>query len=286
DSSNPQSRQGFFPAARLRRGLVVTPEAPGPSVDPAARIEDEASVKGADKALVGGQCIYLAVALDVPLPGLFDYSHPVPVAPGTRVLVSFGSRRMIGMVWALRAAPAIEADRVKPIEAVLADLPPMPADWMRLAAFAASYYHRPLGEVLLPVLPAALRKPSAYLGPRAAGGPVQRADRRPNVRRRRSDEAGAGGDAGAETVAPDAAAIPMLNAEQSDAWEQLRTMTAPDSGPGVALLHGVTGSGKTELYLRLAAEVLTAGRQVLLLVPEINLTPQLEQIVRGRLGRV
>ncbi|MER1968016.1 primosomal protein N' [Castellaniella sp. GW247-6E4] len=228
-----------------------------------------------------GQCIYLAVALDVPLPGLFDYVHDVPVVPGTRVLVSFGPRRMIGMVWAQREAPAIEAGRVKAIEAVLDDLPPMPADWMRMADFAAGYYHRPLGEVLLPVLPASLRKPSAYLGPRAAGGPVRRADRRPGRARAWGGESPAA--AGTDTVAP---IPPVLNAEQSAAWQDLRGMMSAQPGPGLALLHGVTGSGKTELYLRLAAEALAQGRQVLLLVPEINLTPQLEHIVRGRLGNV
>uniref|UniRef100_UPI00334235C2 primosomal protein N' n=1 Tax=Castellaniella defragrans TaxID=75697 RepID=UPI00334235C2 len=249
---------------------------------------DEAAVKSPIEVSGGDGCIYLAVALDVPLPGLFDYTHGAPVAPGTRVLVSFGRRRMVGMVWAVREAPAIEAGRVKAIEAVLDDLPPMPADWMRLAEFAANYYHRPLGEVLLPILPASLRKPSAYLGPRAAGGPVRRADRRPGLARAR------GGDAVAESgaVVPQAVEdsndfpAPELNAEQSAALRDLRALATSGAATGVALLHGVTGSGKTELYLRLAADALAAGRQVLLLVPEINLTPQLEQIVRGRLGQV
>lgn len=240
----------------------------------------------------------MAVALDVPLPGLFDYSHTAPVAPGTRVLVSFGRRQMIGMVCALRDAPQVEPARVKPIEAVLDDLPPMSADWMRLAEFAANYYHRPLGEVLLPTLPASLRKPSAYTGARAAGGPVQRADRRPGKRRVRGQdvteplpypvsEAGFTVVAAGSTAATESAQAPALNAEQETALHALRAMVSgKDAGPGVALLHGVTGSGKTELYLRLAADVLAQGRQVLLLVPEINLTPQLEQIVRQRLGAV
>ena len=258
----------------------------GQGLGQARAVAGETPADAATPAGVGGQCIYLAVALDVPLPGLFDYSHDVPVTPGTRVLVSFGSRRMVGMVWARREAPAIDADRVKPIEAVLDDLPPMPDDWMRLADFAAGYYHRPLGEVLLPILPASLRKPSAYLGPRAAGGPVRRADRRPG----RAAHGGLAHPGSAVAVEGDAAVdavpvVPELTDEQSAAWQALRTMTAADAAPGVALLHGVTGSGKTELYLRLAADVLATGRQVLLLVPEINLTPQLEQIVHGRLGQ-
>ncbi|MGB6242924.1 MAG: primosomal protein N' [Castellaniella sp.] len=212
--------------------------------------------------------VYLAVALDVPLPGLFDYSHDTPVAPGVRVRVMFGRRAMVGMVWAVREQPAVSADRVRPIEAVLDDLPPMPADWLRLADFAAQYYHRPLGEVLLPVLPPPLRKPAAYTGARSAGGPVCRADRRPGTARLGQRD---------ESVQTQV----TLTAGQQTALDQLQGLLA--AGKGVALLHGVTGSGKTELYLRLARQVLDQGRQVLILVPEINLTPQLEHIVRTQL---
>ncbi|WP_368649422.1 primosomal protein N' [Castellaniella ginsengisoli] len=238
--------------------------------------------------------VYLAVALDVPLPGLFDYSHDRPVPPGVRVRVMFGRRAMVGMVWAVRDAPGVAADRVRPIEAVLDDVPPMPADWLRLAEFAAHYYHRPLGEVLLPVLPPSLRRPAAYTGARSAGGPVCRADRRPGTSRaarKRKGGAGAGavdaaaGENAAACLASDPAREgegPALTAAQACALEGLQDLL--ETGSGVALLHGVTGSGKTELYLRLARRVLAAGRQVLLLVPEINLTPQLEHSVRARLG--
>lgn len=208
---------------------------------------------------------YLGIALDVPLPGLFDYWHVEPVPCGVRVLVAFGRRVMIGMVCEVLDAPRVEVSRVRAIESVLDDLPPMPQDWMRLTAFAARYYHRSMGEVLMPALPASLRKPSAYLGSRAAGGPVCRADRRP------------GTSAKAQTRASESPA-PELNAEQQAALQALLALKI-----GVTVLHGVTGSGKTEVYLRLAQHVLAQGRQVLLLVPEINLTPQLEQSVRSRL---
>ncbi|MBV2180735.1 MAG: primosomal protein N' [Castellaniella sp.] len=212
--------------------------------------------------------VYLAVALDVPLPGLFDYSHVAPVEPGVRVRVTFGRRVMVGMVWAVREQPGVPADRVRPIESVLDDLPPMPADWLRLAEFAARYYHHPLGEVLLPALPPPLRKPAAYTGARSAGGPVSRADRRPRAAKSKP--------AGVSPVEP-----PPLTPAQGAAMDSLQALMG--DGRGIALLHGVTGSGKTELYLRLARQVLAQGRQVLLLVPEINLTPQLEQVVAGRL---
>ncbi|WP_066454835.1 primosomal protein N' [Castellaniella caeni] len=229
--------------------------------------------------------VYLAVALDVPLPGLFDYAHDVPVAPGVRVRVMFGRRAMIGMVWAVRQQPQVAPDKVRAIESVLDDLPPLPDDWLRLAGFAARYYHHPLGEVVLPALPPSLRKPSAYTGARSAGGPVCRADRRPGGRQPRHAASAPGTVAGAEAAvgSPDAARgqAPQLTAHQQAALARLQTLLS--GGHGVALLHGVTGSGKTELYLRLAQQVLAQGRQVLLLVPEINLTPQLEQVVRDRL---
>lgn len=226
--------------------------------------------------------VYLAVALDVPLPGLFDYAHDRPVAPGVRVRVMFGRRAMVGMVWAVRSAPGVAADRVRPIEAMLDDLPPMPDDWLRLVEFAAHYYHRPLGEVALPVLPPPLRKPAAYTGARSAGGPVCRADRRPGLSRGGRGKPKEGGTEPSRDAQARDGAMPSLTDAQARALEGLRDLAA--SGAGVALLHGVTGSGKTELYLRLARQVLEAGRQVLLLVPEINLTPQLENSVRMRLG--
>ncbi|TAN27170.1 MAG: primosomal protein N' [Castellaniella sp.] len=237
---------------------------------------------------------YLAVALDVPLPGLFDYSHDTPLARGVRVQVMFGRRAMIGMVWETRSQPEVAPDRVKPITAALDDLPPLPGDWLRLAEFAARYYHRPLGEVLLPVLPPPLRKPSAYSGTRAAGGPVLRADRADQRHQRtratqlhKTPATSAAQSADIPTPGPHRppppanAAVPILTGSQEQALNELQSLLR--DGKGVALLHGITGSGKTELYLRLAQQVLNQGRQVLMLVPEINLTPQLERVVRDRL---
>jgi len=232
--------------------------------------------------------VYLAVALDVPLPGLFDYSHHDIVSPGVRVRVRFAHRHLVGMVCEVRERPGIDPARVHAIEAVLDDLPPMPADWMRLARFAAAYYHRPPGEVLLPVLPASLRRPAAYTGPRASGGPVARADRRPRARKAPRDATSPGqNDAPPVPLGAPAGQTPVLTEAQARALNILQAMLAACAGHGdaarVALLHGITGSGKTELYLRMAALCLAHGQQVLILVPEINLTPQLEQLVRARL---
>src|SRR5690606_4418529 len=165
---------------------------------------------------------WLRVALDVPLPGLFDYRAHQPVPAGTRVIVPFGRRKLIGLVLEVADEPAIQPHLVKPIEQVLDDLPPMPEDWLRLARFAAQYYQRPVGEVVLPTLPASLRKVSAYQGKRSAGGPVKRSD----------------ASAGATPAPIEPAAVPVLNAAQEGAAEAVCEL----QGCKTVLLHGFTGS--------------------------------------------
>jgi len=247
----------------------------------------------------GGEWAWVRVALDVPLPGLFDYRAPAGTQAGQRVIVPFGRREMVGVVIETPAAPALPAEQVKDVVQILDDLPPFPEDWLKLAAFAADYYQRPLGEVMLPALPGPLRKPAAYQGVRAAGGPVARLDAkaaraakpaRKGRSKKKSGEAQelapTSSEAEASLVPPaeavtDAAAIvlPALNSAQQEAVDALQEL----AGFKPVLLHGVTGSGKTEVYLRAAERVLRQGRQVMLLVPEINLTPQLEQVFRRRL---
>lgn len=208
---------------------------------------------------------WVRVALDVPLRGLFDYRWHTRVQPGTRVIVPFGRRKLVGVVVDMPAEPSIAPELIKPIDQVLDDTAPLSGDWLRLASFAANYYQRPLGEVMLPALPAALRKVSAYQGKRSAGGPVQRMRRR------------AGKSVAAATRAD---APPQLNSEQAHAVEAIGKL----QGHKTVLLYGVTGSGKTEVYLHVAQAALARGKQVLFLVPEINLTPQFEQSLRARLA--
>ncbi|TAL77919.1 MAG: primosomal protein N' [Burkholderiaceae bacterium] len=208
-------------------------------------------------------CFWLRVALDVPLAGLFDYRASQPVAPGTRVIVPFGRRRLVGVVVETPDVPEFDAEQVREIDQVLDDTPPFQAGWIRMARFAAQYYQRPLGEVMLPALPAGLRKVTSYQGKRSAGGPVQRIDKRAAPR--------------AEPV--QAGEVPELNDEQQAAVQVIEAL----QGYQAVLLHGVTGSGKTEVYLRVAQAALDKGGQVLFMVPEINLTPQLEQSLRTRL---
>lgn len=212
--------------------------------------------------------IVVRVALDVPLPGFFDYCTAQGVEVGQRVLVPFGRRQLIGMVVALPAESDLPRSQLKTVVMVLDDLPPMPADWMAMMSFASRYYQRPLGEVMLPALPTPLRKAAAYTGKRAAGGPIRRLEKRLLKARVKPAE---GSDQAPATA-------PILNKAQSDAVAQIEAI----DGHGVVLLHGVTGSGKTEVYLHAAQRALAQGRQVLFMVPEINLTPQFEQVLRQR----
>ncbi len=210
--------------------------------------------------------VLVRVALDVPLDGPFDYFCPVDVAVGNRVIVSFGRRKMIGMVIDLPAEPGCDVSLIKAVDAVLKDVGPMSASWLKFAKFAADYYQRPLGEVVMPALPVALRSMSAYTGKRSAGGPVARLDQRktPTIKPTQAVEA------------------PLLNDAQQHAVDVITSC----AGFKPFLLYGVTGSGKTEVYLHAAAQTLARGKRVLMLVPEINLTPQFEQSLRGRLEPV
>ena len=209
---------------------------------------------------------WIRVVLDIPLPGPFDYKWFKPIDIGTRVIVNFGRRKLIGVVVDNPSEPDYDPKLIKSIEQVLDDTVPISQDWLKFAAFAADYYQRPLGEVVLPALPAPLRRVASYQGKRSNGGPVARLDARKKTQPQQQ----------ASTSAPE------LNHEQKQAVEAIAATT----GFKAFLLYGITGSGKTEVYLHAAAKVLDMGSRVLLLVPEINLTPQFEQSLRQRLEPV
>jgi primosomal protein N' (replication factor Y) (superfamily II helicase) len=137
-------------------------------------------------------------------------------------------------------------------------LPPLPPAWIDLCRFAADYYQRPLGEVAVPGMPKNLRAQKTTSLDRA----LAKLAKTPP-----SNDA-------------TAVAEPALNAAQAEAVEAIATA----QGYAPMLLYGVTGSGKTEVYLQAAARILAANNdaQVLFLVPEINLTPQLEANIRAR----
>ncbi|MBS1196724.1 MAG: replication restart helicase PriA [Proteobacteria bacterium] len=194
----------------------------------------------------------LRIALAVPLHRLFDYLWQGATEPviGQRVRVPFGSRERIGVVVEIASESAYPEAQIRPALAILDDIVPLPPDFMALCEFASTYYQAPLGEVIMQALPAGLKRPVA-------------------TQRRAKRSVGLNAP-----VHP----APHLTNGQVQVLEELRCA----KGFSPFLLHGVTGSGKTEVYLRLMQDVIEAGGQVLLLVPEINLTPQLEERVRGR----
>jgi primosomal protein N' (replication factor Y) len=197
------------------------------------------------------------VAVDAPqhsgLTGPLDYASEQALASGSLVRVPLGRRELLGVVWPGDPAAAPEVE-LRPVTAVFDALAPLGRDWCRLLAFAAGYYQRSVGELASAVLPPQLRE----LSPEQLAARLRKLDRK-----------------AAMAVAVPEPARPELAPEQAEAVARIGAQI--DGGPlKPLLLFGVTGSGKTEVYLRAAEAALAAGRQVLVLVPEINLTPQLE----------
>ena len=214
------------------------------------------------------------VALDVPATGAFDYrieaEHRDAVVPGAWVLVPWGRGRRIGIVAELRDRSEIPPERLRSALGPVAGAPVPDPHWIDLIRFATRYYHRQLGEVALPAIPKLLRTPPS---PKARGSVFERARKRWDTIRAR------------EADAPDTAAALAVAPHLSDAQQAAVDALCAAEGFAVHLLHGVTGSGKTEVYLRWLARVLASDpdAQVLLLVPEIALTPQLVAQVAARL---
>ncbi|MCC6210291.1 MAG: primosomal protein N', partial [Burkholderiales bacterium] len=192
----------------------------------------------------------LRVALDVPVAKLFDYLPlaGTQAAPGDRVVVPFGARERVGVVIEVANGSDVARARLKPVARMLGDAPHLSADWLEQMRFLSAYYQRPLGETVIGALPPRLR----------SGKPMPK----------RREPTGAGVSDPARHVAG-----PAPNEAQARA---IGRIGAALGGFGVFLLHGVTGSGKTEVYLRLIAQVVARGQQALALVPEIGLTPQLD----------
>jgi primosomal protein N' (replication factor Y) len=185
---------------------------------------------------------------------LFDYAVPpgLTVRTGDRVMVPFGSRARLGVVIATDFASEVAPARLKSVVAVRDDAPALPPDWLELMRFLSAYYQRPLGETVIAALPPRLRSVKAL--------PKKSLQRAP--------------EASAPLFVPNHVPTPA----QAMAIERIAASTGTF---GAFLLHGVTGSGKTEVYLQAIAKALERGDQALVLVPEISLTPQLEARFRA-----
>jgi len=192
------------------------------------------------------------------------YQSEQALSAGTLVRVPFGEREVLGMVWKDTSAQGSEeiSAEIRPIAGSLDGIPPLSANWMQLVTFSANYYQRSMGEMALAALPPQLRGLNATQLARR----LRRKPPEPNA------------DTSEDT--PNASKCVSLTEEQAIALAALRMASAP------CLLFGATGSGKTEVYLRAVQEVLAADphAQALVMVPEINLTPQLEQRFVARFG--
>lgn len=201
---------------------------------------------------------FVRVIVQAPL-GPLDYrvDEETQIAVGDRVLVSLGTRKLVGIVVQVATHTQVEQKKLKKIIRVLAETEPLREEWLKLTKFTANYYIRSWGEAAVGSLPVFFRS-------------VPRARREASLKRIRNLKA--------KKVKE--GARPALNEEQE------RAIAEVDKAVGFApfVLFGVTGSGKTEVYLHLIEKALQKNRenQVLLLVPEINLTPQLEMRVRER----
>lgn len=230
--------------------------------------------------------LYLTIALDTPLDRLFDYrwqpvsaddaSEPLLPQIGQIAIVPFGRQELAGVIVGIQQQTEIAPDKIKDVLAVRHQCPPVSSQWLDLCRFAADYYQRPLGEVAVPALPRNLRalKPVSLDRNLKKLVKLQKA--------LKQDQAKA--EAGAELDQPAVSGAKALNREQQTAVDQI----AGQAGFAAFLLHGVTGSGKTEVYLQATAQILTRepDSQVLILVPEINLTPQLEAHFRARFAGI
>jgi primosomal protein N' (replication factor Y) len=253
------------------------------------------------------------VALPVPLDKQFDYLIPPHLFPiiGGRVSVPFGPRTKVGIVTAMVNESEFSRDQLKPIKGVLDTQPVWSDELYSLLQWCSQFYQYPLGDTLFNAMPTALRKgkeadfsalvewqltpegrnqlmqgfsrapkqaqvmhmleqgpvahqalldqdiSSAVLKTLSEKGWVESVERKPVVKDWR-------GDVEAKVDKP------KINAEQAIAIATVNSA----QGFGCYLLEGVTGSGKTEVYLNLIKPVLEAGKQALVLVPEIGLTPQ------------
>ena len=254
------------------------------------------------------------VALPVAAHQLFDYWLPAGLAPdpGSVLVVRLGRRRLHGVAVEVVESSEVAPERLMPVDEVLSDIPPLPTDLRELANFVSTYYQEPIGLCLAQMLP-----------PLAQGGgsraPLARAYRlTPAGQASLVDQGNERGTALASAIsmlqAAEGAAADELRKLgagvgkwRRDGWVEpvMKVVLSGTHTPAPALnpdqrtaldaaiaeplafrpslLQGITGSGKTEVYLAAAARVIDAGRQALLLVPEINLTPQLEQRIAAAL---
>ncbi len=205
--------------------------------------------------------VLVATPAHAALGSVLTYRSGAPLPAGTLVRVPLGKRETLGIVWSaqdVESTGELDPTRLRDISGVLEGMPPLPDSWQQLVGFTAQYYQRSIGEVALAALPPSLRE----LSPEQMQRRLKRQARAPV---RPAAEPGPGGPL---TLSP----------------EQAQVVQRIGEAAGPFLLYGATGSGKTEVYLQCVERMLDDDpqAQALVMVPEINLTPQLEARFRER----
>ena len=261
---------------------------------------------------------YHRIAVNVPLSdGLLTYSHSEPLPPGTRVLVPFRNKTVVGIVWETDIAPNMDTARILSVQTAFVEEKPLPQSWRDLLAFTSRYYHYPTGQAVFAALPQGLKEtravemppPPLFYALNEAGRAQMPPPTRFNKKTALWDALLSGGMTMAALKQVNAQAAKLiedwaeqnwietteaskpvlrssefqLNADQQKASDEIQTAFGKFQP---FLLYGITGSGKTEVYFDAMAKVLAQGRQVLFLLPEINLTPQLLKRVENRFADV
>lgn len=269
--------------------------------------------------------IYHRIAVNVPLSdGLLTYSHSDPLPPGTRVLVPFRNKTVVGMVWETDIAPDMDTARILSVQTAFSDEPLLPESWRDLLSFTSRYYHYPTGQAVFAALPQGLKETRAVEMPQPplfyALNEAGRAQTPPPARFNKKAALWDALLSGEMTMA----ALKQVNAQAAkliEDWAEQGWIETTEAAKPVLrsyhgqashsefvlnanqrqasdaiqtalgrfrpfLLYGITGSGKTEVYFDAMAKVLAQGRQVLFLLPEINLTPQLLKRVENRFADV
>lgn len=269
--------------------------------------------------------IYHRIAVNVPLSdGLLTYSYSEPLPPGTRVLVPFRNKTVVGIVWETDIAPDMDTARILSVQTTFSDEPPLPENWRDLLSFTSRYYHYPTGQAVFAALPQGLKETRAVEMPQPplfyALNEAGRAQTPPPARFNKKaalwDALLSGGMTMAALKQVNAQAAKLIEDWVEQGWIETMEAAKPvlrsyhgqashsefvlNAGQQKAsdeiqtafgkfqpfLLYGITGSGKTEVYFDAMAKVLAQGRQVLFLLPEINLTPQLLKRVENRFADV